>query len=363
MPERVELWWQRRRWSKGRDIPYRIGRFRSDWERYPALIRQFHPDLNAGITLTQIPPAADVYLVWECDAGHRFVATPEEQRMRPGRERRRSVWCPDCTSLAVPRRPPVVRPPLTAVITGVLSRERTTSQAETVTHVRLSKQPAQKQSSQRKPAREQRQQTQHPETAPATGRLTGPLPAAQIPEVSAGAERNFGRRHPVRSQETCSPGDAFVSANAPRPASSAEADLRSRLAARLDIDLEFTAIRVGQPFFGRLEVWPDIVLAELKVAIEYDTTGRHGLEHVGRRERVDRQKDRLARRVGWEIIRVRCGKLQSIGPYDLCVSGVSAKTVDRILETLCEIRGDLIIQAYLVVPVRGAIEEAVVGTR
>ena len=64
------------------------------------LIRQYHPELNAGITLTQIPPAAEVLLLWQCDAGHLFAATPTEQRSRPGRERRRSSWCPECLALA-----------------------------------------------------------------------------------------------------------------------------------------------------------------------------------------------------------------------------------------------------------------------
>ena len=104
MAERVQDWWARRQWSKRVAVPYPIGTYREAWAPYPVLVRQFHPDLNAGITLTQIPPAADVLLQWQCDTGHRFVATPTEQRLRPGRERRRSAWCPDCSELAVPPR-------------------------------------------------------------------------------------------------------------------------------------------------------------------------------------------------------------------------------------------------------------------
>src|SRR3712207_7311693 len=33
----------------------------------------------------------------------RSVATPEEQRSRPGRERRKSSWCPECAHAAKPR--------------------------------------------------------------------------------------------------------------------------------------------------------------------------------------------------------------------------------------------------------------------
>jgi hypothetical protein len=104
---------------------------------------------------------------------------------------------------------------------------------------------------------------------------------------------------------------------------------------------------VARPFFEHLEVWPDIVLAEFKVALEYDTTGRHGLEHVGPRETVDRRKDRQLRAAGWEVVRVRCGKLQPIGPYDLAAAGVSDTLIDRIIETLGEVRGRLMVSAYL----------------
>jgi len=93
-------------------------------------------------------------------------------------------------------------------------------------------------------------------------------------------------------------------------------------------------------------VWPDILIPELKVAIEYDTTGRHGLEHVGPRETSDRRKDRLLRAAGWEVVRVRCGKLQPIGPYDVSAGGVTDALVERILARLGEIRGELFVAAY-----------------
>src|SRR3954449_2551166 len=108
MAERVEAWWARRQFSRGVDVPYAIGTYREAWAAYPMLVRQYHAELNAGITLTQIPPAADVLLLWQCEAGHLFAATPSEQRARPGRERRRSAWCPECAALA---KPPRVRRP------------------------------------------------------------------------------------------------------------------------------------------------------------------------------------------------------------------------------------------------------------
>ena len=59
---------------------------------------------------------------------------------------------------------------------------------------------------------------------------------------------------------------------------------------RWDFDLSLNAIALSRPFFGRMEAWPDIVIPELKVAIEYDTIGKFGLEHVGMREQSDLRK-------------------------------------------------------------------------
>jgi hypothetical protein len=281
MPESIDAWWARRQRSKGVAVPYPVGSFRADWQSYPVLIRQYHPDLNRGISLTQIPPAAEVYLSWQCESGHIFVATPDEQRTRPGRTRRRSSWCPECSALAAPRR--------------LLVRDGTVEEPTP------------------QPARPVRPPTRRP--------------------------------HPDADQRPA--GEAFVSLRAPKPASAAEADLRARLEARLEVDFSANAVAVGRPFFERREVWPDLVLPELRVAVEYDTIGRFGLEHVGDRESADRRKDRLLREAGWEVVRIRCGKLLPLGPYDLAASGVSDALVERLLDALRAIRGDLIVNAYL----------------
>lgn len=276
MPESVEAWWDRRRFSRGADIPYPVGTYREAWAPYPALIRQYHPEFNAGITLTQIPPAAEVLLLWQCDAGHLFAATPAEQRSRPGRERRRSSWCPECAAMARPRMP---------------------------------------------------------------------KPAAQIRERAA---RPRPRARPTCERTPDLPaGEPFLSSCAPPPASAVEAELRHRLAARLEFTAGVNAVRTARPFFDHLEVWPDIVIPELRIAVEFDSPGRHGLEHVGGREHSDRRKDRVLRAIGWEVVRVRTGRLEPIGPWDLQASGAGGKTVPRLLETFGAIRGELIVGAYL----------------
>lgn len=274
MAESVAAWWERRQFSRDADVPYAVGTYRAAWAPYPALIRQYHPELNEGIALTQVPPAAEVLLLWQCEVGHLFAATPAEQRDRPGRQRRRSAWCPECSAAARPRTP---RP------------------AEEIRQRRAAVRP--------------------------TRVLCGKTPALEV-------------------------GEPFASECAPPTASAVEADLRQRLTAVLDFTGGVNAIRVGRPFFDHVEVWPDILIPELRIAVEYDSPGRHGLEHVGRRERVDRQKDRVVRSARWEVVRLRTGRLEKLGPHDLQVSGVGRKTVEQLLDVFAAIRGDLIVDAY-----------------
>jgi very-short-patch-repair endonuclease len=274
MPENVANWWARRQFSRGTAVPYPVGTYRDAWAPFPALIRQYHPDLNSGLTLTQIPPAADVLLLWQCEAGHLFAATPDEQRNRPGRTRRRSAWCPEC---ALQADPPRIRPAGTP-------RTRTSTPA----------------------------------------------------------------RHVCEKTPDLSVGEPFVSVCAPKPASAAEARLRQQLFARLAVTPGFTAVKVSRPFYDHLEVWPDFVLPELRVAIEYDTPGRFGLEHVGPREDSDRRKDRLLRAAGWEVVRIRTGKLEALGPHDVQLNTLGRRAIDRIVDRLRDIRGPLMVDAYVV---------------
>jgi very-short-patch-repair endonuclease len=269
--EPVEQWWARRQFSRGTDVPYPVGSYRAAWAPFPVLIRQYHPDLNHGITLTQIPPAAEVLLQWQCGAGHIFVATPTEQRERPGRERRRSSWCPQCFELATARR--------------------------------------------------------------------------QVPKSAARAARP--ERRLCAKTPALPVGEAFLSVCAPKPASAVEAELRSELEQRLAVTHGLNAIKTSRPFFDHLEVWPDILLPELRVAIEYDSTGRHGLEHVGRRQKVDERKDRVVRRAGWEVIRIRTGRLERLGEHDVQAGGTTRAMYAQLFDELRAIRGELLVDAYL----------------
>ena len=355
MAEPVGTWWARRQWSKGTDVPYPIGSYRGEWERYPVLIRQYHPEFNSGITLTQIPPVAEVLLVWQCDAGHTFVATPEEQRNRPGRERRRSTWCPDCAALAVRRpapraaAPAVVAPPYACGHPLDPNRIETGDDDRCYLCRRLDGAFV---------TREQLLSIVTPGQREALAVETGT--AARYRWVcgrghgtwESTVERMLaGRRCRVCSNaalgaDRVAVGEAFVSTLAPKPASAVEADLRQRVAERYGFDLSNTAIRVAKPFFHQLEIWPDIIVSELRVAIEYDSVGRHGLEHVGRHEEKDRRKDRMLRAVGWEVVRIRTGRLQAIGPHDLVAGSVTTGLLDRLDDELALIAGELMVASY-----------------
>jgi len=315
MSERVELWWARRQFSRGAEVPYPVGTYREAWSAYPALIRQYHPELNAGITLSQIPPAADVLLLWECESGHRFAATPDEQRSRPGRVRRRSAWCPECAGTA---RPAIALPMRASVASPV------TSPTPPLPREPLAGEPP--------PGEPPPGEPPLDEPAPRTvlrARRRKPAPAlcALTPEVAVG--------------------EPFVSVCAPKPASAVEARLRADVFGRLAVTPGLTAVRVARPFFQHLEVWPDILLPELRVAIEYDSIGRHGLEHVGGREAVDRRKDRALRGAGWEVVRIRTGRLAPLGPYDLVLPQWNRRALDRLIEMLRAIRGPLFVDPYL----------------
>ncbi|MDB6425984.1 hypothetical protein [Curtobacterium sp. 20TX0008] len=334
MVEPVDAWWRRRQWSRGTAVPYAVGEFRSAWASYPVLVRQYHPEWNHGVVLTQVPPAAEVLLTWECDVGHVFVATPAEQRSRPGRERRRSVWCPECHLQAAPQRWPVLPEDWPAAVPPPQRAERVSGRRT------LPSAPG------RGPV-------------PGVGRVpTGAVASSRSGARAAGrsgarSTRASGARSSQPVPRSICPktprvpsGDSFTSVCAPAPASAVEADLRQALRDRFAFTFDHTAIRLDRPFFDHVEAWPDIVLPELRVAIEYDSTGRHGLEHVGPRQETDRRKDRAVRAVGWEVVRIRTGRLPALGPYDLEVSGISGRTIERLVDTLRDLRGALFVDAY-----------------
>ena len=121
--------------------------------------------------------------------------------------------------------------------------------------------------------------------------------------------------------------------------SRAEQQLRALLSEQIDIPKGVNRIRIARPFHGRSEVWPDIVIPALKVAIEYDSPGPGGGWHRGLRKASDLDKDEALREVGWEVIRVRTGGLEPLGRYCVIASGPTQKAAAEVLSLLETIRG------------------------
>ncbi|MFC9918823.1 hypothetical protein [Agromyces binzhouensis] len=129
-----------------------------------------------------------------------------------------------------------------------------------------------------------------------------------------------------------------------------EQRLRVLLGERIRLHHRANAVRTARMFHGRQEVWPDILVAELRVAIEYDDPGRSGRAHRGLKEGSDVEKDEALREVGWEVIRIRGGGLAPLGPYSIPCRGITGAVADEVVRLLRAIRGDEAVDALLVGP-------------
>lgn len=416
MPESSLQWWARRQRVTGLTVPYEAGRFSAFWSGYRRVLAVYEPERNHGLLLSQVPLAADVYLVFGCFLGHEWVATPQEQRDRSGRDRRgRDTTCPECsrrTLMAGPSR--YAAPDGAAADAERADAERADARSASDEHAESQRREVAAAAASAAGAGVWRVPAaaagDPPRAAGIDPRATEPRASARSGTVPMAGSRDpldpgsaggvmdpartaglsdplhqvptAGSADPLRTVDRASaptatrasarlgdplrpprragvkreraapvpggpPGEAFVDPKAFRlGTSAAEGELRRRLTEVLDQNLELNAVRVAQPFHGRLHVWPDVILPDLRIALEWDTTGRIGDEHVGHRERSDRLKDRLLRRVGWEVVRLRGEGLRPIGPYDLDARGVSGALVERILDRCCEIRGELFVAAY-----------------
>jgi hypothetical protein len=127
-----------------------------------------------------------------------------------------------------------------------------------------------------------------------------------------------------------------------------EQRLRAMLGERVRLHHRANAVRTARMFYGRQEVWPDILVAELRIAIEYDDPGRSRRAHRGLKEGSDVEKDEALREVGWEVIRIRAGGLEPLGPYSIVCRSVTAEVVDEVVRLMRVIRGDAAVDRLLV---------------
>ncbi|SDS71733.1 hypothetical protein [Microterricola viridarii] len=126
-----------------------------------------------------------------------------------------------------------------------------------------------------------------------------------------------------------------------------EQRLRMLLAERIRLPQGVNTIRLARMFYGRQEAWPDIVIPALRIAVEYDDPGRSRRAHRGLKQASDREKDDALAEVGWEVIRIRAGGLESLGANSIVCASLTIAAVDRAVERMREIRGDAAVDAVL----------------
>jgi very-short-patch-repair endonuclease len=124
--------------------------------------------------------------------------------------------------------------------------------------------------------------------------------------------------------------------------------LKTMLAERIRLNHRVNAIRIARTFHGRTEVWPDIIVPQLRLTVEYDDPGRTRRAHRGLKAGTDADKDDALREVGWEVIRVRAGGLDALGPNSIVCAGVTEAVADEIVARMRAIRGDAAVDAIAV---------------
>ena len=165
--------------------------------------------------------------------------------------------------------------------------------------------------------------------------LTGPSCAKCMANATApGAAREAGM--------------AFMKPGLRVGTSMTEQRLRALLGERVRLHHRANAVRTARMFYGRQEVWPDILVAELRIAIEYDDPGRSGRAHRGLKEGSDVEKDAALREVGWEVIRIRAGGLDALGSHSVVCRSLTVEAVDEVVRLMVEIRGAAAVDAIRV---------------
>lgn len=171
--------------------------------------------------------------------------------------------------------------------------------------------------------------------------------AASVRETLTGPGCPKCQKNAEAPAARCEGGVPFMKPGLKTRTSQAEQKLRMLLGERIRLPHRVNAIRINRTFYGKPEVWPDIIIPALKVAIEYDSPGRDKTSHRGLKEVSDREKDAALEEVGWAVIRVRADGLEPVGRYSIVATGLTDALVDEILTMLAGIRGEAAVAALL----------------
>ncbi|ANJ27099.1 hypothetical protein [Agromyces aureus] len=171
---------------------------------------------------------------------------------------------------------------------------------------------------------------------------------ATVNEVLTGTGCAKCRANAVAPGALREAGLAFMKPGLRTRTSMTEQRLRTMLGERIRLHHRVNAVHIARTFFGRSEVWPDILVPQLRIAIEYDDPGRSRRAHLGLKEASDLEKDEALAEVGWEVIRIRAGGLESIGPNSIVCRSLTPAVVDEVVERMRRLRGDQAVDAIAV---------------
>ncbi|KQM83536.1 hypothetical protein [Agromyces sp. Leaf222] len=143
-------------------------------------------------------------------------------------------------------------------------------------------------------------------------------------------------------------GLAFMKPGLRTRTSMTEQRLRAMLGERIRLHHRVNAVHIARTFFGRSEVWPDILVPQLRIAIEYDDPGRSRRAHLGLKEASDLEKDEALAEVGWEVIRIRAGGLESLGANSIVCRALTPAVVEAVVDRMRQLRGGAAVDAIAV---------------
>jgi very-short-patch-repair endonuclease len=171
---------------------------------------------------------------------------------------------------------------------------------------------------------------------------------ATVREVLTGTACTKCRANAAAPAAVAEAGVPFMNPALRTRTSQTEQRLKGMLAERIRLNHRVNAVHIARTFYGRREVWPDVIVPQLRIAVEYDDPGRSRRAHLGLKEASDLDKDDALREVGWEVIRVRAGGLEAVGPHSIVCRQLTPAVVDDVVARMRRIRGDAAVDALLV---------------
>ncbi|WP_136707079.1 hypothetical protein [Agromyces sp. H66] len=168
---------------------------------------------------------------------------------------------------------------------------------------------------------------------------------ATVREVLTGTGCAKCRQSAVAPAALREAGVPFMNPSLRTRTSQTEQRLKTLLGERIRLNHRVNAIRIARTFYGRREVWPDVIVPQLRIAVEYDDPGRTRRAHLGLKEASDLDKDDALREVGWDVIRIRAGGLAAIGAHSIVCRQLTPAVVDEVVRSMRAIRGDAAVDA------------------